>query len=1164
MNKRMIVVASIALAIAIAGIVVFESTDSTADAENQITVSCNHGYVINIETGQEYVGGEYTGDLSLKFVPNNGYEFVEWVVEGNANYKSERDCITISDVNGELRLSAYVRNYSFSSSLLNVIDIPELPVPGDSITLNWSFSSSNLDTTKDPWVGSPSVPLIVEDKAYIHAGNYLYCLDTSSGKILHSVSSPVASNTFYYYISYGNGIIFDTIGHKAYDLDLTFLFNIPSALRSAIYYDGYFYGCLSSSSGYQLYRATADPDDGLVDGVKVNLFSNKTSYNVWAQYGQFSSFYIKNGWIFFLEAQVLSGQRSLTAVNIETEEHVSLDLRPAIDGMNWDDGWLTEYNDYFYVTAYAAGLFGGVSQELHDKHSCIVWAKFDFDNGQFETLHCKDITSPSGSTFQGIASQFVVYKGRGYVNVRALGTDTLGGSDDRGTCLISFDIGEDGEPMEKYSCPSSMSHGGLVLNTAHEDEGKLYLYLIPYNPERSVYVFTDVFDGSEWKLSSTKYRFVTDPVHNQYCSQAIRAGPNGELIFYQDSGWIDCYVPQYKFKGTIIVSDEDCATVTSGYGLDIADVFECQYPQVNISEGFASLGGTAYSIYALNEITLSWEQLSNLDVTKYTGQTYDRGNIITHYRYLLLLKDGSARHFYDQPSANPGWYYFSDGEYVKCTLFDSESLDAADGQYLMYLSAKPNVDEVIKRNVTVNRESTISLDLQSESDIQINVRDKTVVSVVCDGGVLKVTGLKESSTLVIVSVDGKWYEITITVLPKVTVDGGITTIDSQTEQVLDDGTTVITKSVTEKEEGRQTVNESIVKKDGDGNIIETILLEETINDSGDMDEHGNPVKVTERSELVKDGENNSIKDTLLREEKLVLTENNGSMRVIVTTSTLDNLTHVKTIVSETTTSYGSYTVTDRTTKVYEGSNINPVSTNSEFSVVDRSDKSDISVDGSKATIVLSDSSSPNISFVLDILAQSSKSITVVSDTIIDGAALEAISDAGAVLTLSSDTSFIEMDSATLKNLVGKGDLSLTISDSVGAMTPKQTSAAGDAKVFSIDLKCGDVEQHDFGKFTLTIACDITLQDGKELKVWRIDEDGKKAYSTNMTYSEGKVSFDADHLSIYAIGYESESSGSGDGKSDNGGGNGNTLMFAGIGAIAVLALMGAVFMMRRRH
>ena len=43
-------------------------------------------------------------------------------------------------------------------------------------------------------------------------------------------------------------------------------------------------------------------------------------------------------------------------------------------------------------------------------------------------------------------------------------------------------------------------------------------------------------------------------------------------------------------------------------------------------------------------------------------------------------------------------------------------------------------------------------------------------------------------------------------------------------------------------------------------------------------------------------------------------------------------------------------------------------------------------------------------------------------------------------------------------------------------------AAGNAKVFSVDLKCGDVEQHDFGKFTLTIACDITLQDGKTITV----------------------------------------------------------------------------------
>ncbi|MBP5735436.1 MAG: hypothetical protein J6W53_06450 [Candidatus Methanomethylophilaceae archaeon] len=1162
MNKWRVAIVLAITAVAI--IVTFSgSFDSDADAPNQITISCDHGHIIDVSSGQEYSGAEFTNSITLQFKPNNGYEFVDWVVEGDAEYICVRDRITITDVNGNVRLSVQARNYSFSSSLLNTIDIPELPVPGDSITLGWSFSSSNLDTTKDPWVGSPSVPLIVEDRVYIHAGNYLYCLDSSSGKILHSVSSPVVSNTFYYYISYGNGVIFDTIGHKAYDLELNFLFNIPSNLRSAVYYDGYFYGCVNSTSGYQLYRATADPDNGLVDGVKVNQFKNTTSYNIWAQYGQFSSFYIKNGWIFFLEGQTLTGQRSLTAVNIETEEHDTLDLNSVIGGMYWDDGWLTEYNDYFYVTAYAAGLFGGVSQELHDKHSCIAWAKFDFENGLFETVHCKDIRSPSGSTFQGIASQFVVYKGHGYVNVRALGTDTLGGSDDTGTCLISFDIGIGGEPFEKYACPSSMSHGGLVLNTAHENEGKLYLYLIPYNPERSVYIFTDSFDGSEWKLNSTRYRFETDPIHNQYCSQAIRAGPNGELIFYQDSGWIDCYVPQSKFKGTILVVDDDCATSVSGYGSDIADVMGGLYPQATASDGTISLGGKNYYIYALNEITLSWEQLQNLNVTQYTGQTYDRGNIITHYRYLLLLKDGSVKHFYDHLSDDAGWYYYYDDEYKKCVLYDSESLDDADGQYLMYLSSKPTVNEVIKRNISVNRESTDSLNIQSEPDVQINIRDKTVASVTDEGGTLKITGLKESSTAIVISVGDKRYEISVTVLPKVTVVGDTTVIESHTETVSVDGITIVTDSNTERAGSIQTVNETIVKRNSNGDVIEIVEVTETTDENGDVDEYGNPVKVTERTEIVKDGENNVVTDISVREERLVRTETNGSITVIVVSSQLDNSTTQNTITTEKTTTYGSYSMSEHKVEIYSGNSNEPIPVSSDYVVTDRSGKSTISVEDENATITLSDGSSPNIAFILEMLVQSQKAIAIKSNEMIDGAALEAISDAGAVLSLSTGVSVLEMNSDTIKNLVGKGDVSLTVSDTVGNLSPKQQSAAGDAKMFSIVLRCGDVEQHDFGTFTMSIACDIEIQDGKELKVWRIDDFGKKAYASNVTYSNGIVSFDGDHLSIYAIGYESGSSE--DGSDGGSGGEGsNILLFGGIGAVAVLVLLGGVMILRRRH
>lgn len=1160
MKTKMIIAASIIAAVVIAGCILLDSSDSDA-ARNQITVSCDHGYIIDSTTGQEYNGGDFTDKLSLRFVPNNGFEFVEWVVKGNAVYTEKLDSIEITQVNGEITLSAYVRNYSLSTTLFNTIDIDDLPVPGDSLTLNWSFSSSNLDTTKDPWVGSPSVPLIVGNCVYIHAGNYLYCLDSASGKILHSVYSPVVLNTFYYYISYGNGIIFDTIGHKAYDLELNYLFDIPSNLKSAYYCDGYFYGCLRVDNGYQLYRATADVNNGLVNNVKVNIFNNKTVYNTWAQYGQFSSFYIKNGWIFFLEAETRTGQRALTAVNIETEEHETVDLVPAVGNMYWDDGWLTEYDDYFYVTAYSAGLFGGVSNELKDKYSRIAWVKFDFGKGKFETLNWEEIKSPSGSKFQGIASQLVVYKGRGYVNVRSLGTDTLGGSNDAGTCLISFDIGPGGKPLERYACSSVMSHGGLVLNTAHEDEGKLYLYLIPYNPMSRIYVFTDVYDGTEWKLESSPYRFVTDDEHNQYCSQGIRAGPNGEMIFYQDSGWIDCYIPQSKFKGTVIVSDGESATVSSGYGKDIGDVFNRLYPQAKITDGGVSLGGETYQIYVLNEVGLAWNRLSNFDVSKYTDETSDRGKIFTHYRYLIFLKDGSSKNFYDQPGAEKGWYYLKDDGYKKCVLFDSDSLDDADGQYLVYLTEKSDVSNVIKRNVSVNRGSVVSLDIESKPGVDIRIRDKSVASVTEDGGVLKVEGLKESSTVLVITTDGKVYEISVSVQPKVTVNGDTTTIESFTEQVTEDGNILITNSTVEKIPGRQTENKTVVKKDKDGTVLETTTVHETIDDNGDTDENGNPVKVTERTIAVTDNNNEKIEDTVVREEKTVVSNSNGSATVTTVTSVIDRISKTNTITTKSEISYGPYSVIEKRIESFEGNNAEPSNSSYDYEVRDASEKSEIILDGNETKIVLRDKSSSSISFLLDMLAQPSKQIVVQSGSVIDGDAMTALSDAGAVLIISSNSSSMEIRSETIANLAGKGDVSLVIADSVGSLTPRQSSAAGDAKVFSIELTCGNDQQHDFGTFRLSLSCVIDIQDGKELKAWRIDDYGKKTYATNVEYHDGIVSFDADHLSIYAVGYESESTNGPDGGSD--GKNGNVVLYAGIGAVAILALVGGVILLRRR-
>lgn len=173
--------------------------------------------------------------------------------------------------------------------------------------------------------------------------------------------------------------------------------------------------------------------------------------------------------------------------------------------------------------------------------------------------------------------------------------------------------------------------------------------------------------------------------------------------------------------------------------------------------------------------------------------------------------------------------------------------------------------------------------------------------------------------------------------------------------------------------------------------------------------------------------------------------------------------------------------------------------------------------------------------------------------------MEAISKTDASLFIYSGTSEITLGSETMKNLVGGGDVSFTVSDARSDMTPLQISAAGDAKVFSIVLKCGESEQHEFGKFTVSLACDLGVQENKELHVWRIDDSGNKTYVDVKSYTDGKVTFEADHLSYYAVGYETVNSESDDSeKADN-----NMILYAGVGLVAVLIILGLAYYVRSK-
>lgn len=1097
------------------------ASGSDAEGGYVLTADIDHGTLTDVSTGKEFSSSTFSGEITLKFEPNRGYEFREWVLSGDCTYHEDGSEITFTELNSDVTVSVKLRYYSTSQELINIVDVDELPVAGDKLVNSWSIESVNLDMTKDMWEGMPCTPLIVDNVVYVRAGGMLYGVDINTGSILYSVRSQGAATEFYHYLSYGNGVIFDTCGYKAYDLELNYLYDIPPSLKFVTYHDGYFFGCEESVQGtttyYTMFKTTLDKDSYLENGVKQNIFTSSDKFRLFAQYGQFGNVQIVGDWFFFLEADRVTGStgyRAITAFNIKTEEHVTCELT-GITGMPWDDGWLTYNNGYFYVTAYVAGLFDGVIEGLKGKHSSIAWVKFDFDKGEFEEPKCQEIKNPAGDTFLGIASGLVIYNGRGYVNVRALGDDTYGGSNDAGSCMIAFDITEDGTPVPVASTPSLMSHGGIVVNIAHEDEGLIYIYMVPYNKQsQAVYVFTDArnADGT-WSLKETYD--VLSPTRFDWCSQAIRAGPNGELVYYVDSGFLDCYVKTESFEMTIILDHGESAEVRSTTGSSLEAAISKLYRGAVIDGGTVTIGDKTYVCYGFNAPsveTCNWEPVSNLSVSKYTGT--DLSAIIEgRYKYAILLESGAEDHFSTWRDANK-WYYFDGTDYVKCILQDTGSMDAVSGKSLIYSDTKPEVDPTDiwtdrPASITVNRGDVLKVALPDGEYAFSYETVSGAVSAEKSGSKLLITGMAEKSDTLTVILNGKSYPISVSVLPKVTVDGDKTVTESVTESQNDDGSTVIKEwsSTVEGSRTEQVSKETVTDRNGDVLTVRTVTTD--TDTKGDYTTGGVPVKVEIVTDVTKDGNGRVISNTESETDTTVI-EGNGYVSTNVLKVVKDKVT-------------GKTTSSDKLQSEYASSRYTVEKTTDE--------------NGNEETtyLVTSKIESTSLSVPMSILSEVKGSLPISLGT------SEIVLSSGAVDTL-----------AEIKN--GNLTFSVTEPDNVSS---KIKYAAEGARLYEVILSCGDTEQHSFGKFTMTVACDTEPQDGKVMKAWRIDDSGKKSYVDVLSAADGKVTFEADHLSYYAVGFEAENSGAGDSENtDNG-----FILYAGIGLVLVLILLGAAFYLR---
>ena len=331
--------------------------------------------------------------------------------------------------------------------------------------------------------------------------------------------------------------------------------------------------------------------------------------------------------------------------------------------------------------------------------------------------------------------------------------------------MIAYNILPDGTPVPSAEAPSSMSHGGIVVNVAHADEGLINIYMLPYNSnDQAVYVFTDELKDGQWKLKSSCSKL--SPTRHDWCSQAIRAGPNGELVYYVDSGYLDCYIKARSFDVTVILDSGTSAQVNTVTGSTLNGAVSSLYKGAVIDGGNVSIGGKTYSAYGMNMPSLevyNWEKITDLSSAKFIGS--DVSAIIEgKYRYLILLENGAADRFSNWDDAN-SWYFYNGQEYSECILADPVSIDSASGRTIVYSETKPVVDPSniwpsCPTTLNVNRNDSVDVALpESEFVFGFEVSAPGALLVSRDGSTMKVTGQLEKNVTLSVILNGRSYPI---------------------------------------------------------------------------------------------------------------------------------------------------------------------------------------------------------------------------------------------------------------------------------------------------------------------------------------------------------------------------------------------------------------------
>ena len=582
-------------------------------------------------------------------LPQDNYEFLYWIIESGSGKDTthSENPLVLDEIDSDTSVVPKLRYFSQSNSLSNIYHL-DTKYEYNAAFEQWGYFSPETrgGSGMSEWTVT-STPLIVDDYIYTYCGNQIYKIQGTTGIVVAQDTIEPLNGVYYRYLGYGGGYIIEFNSGKIFDLDLNQVTSVDKSIRCSFYNNGFFYGMFpSDTAGHSVLKKFFIAEGG--NGVSVRYVDGfNPDVTGWhGIYGTQSAPVFVDGYLYYISATTTnvvnsSGQNTtvpykifLNSIDLETGAKETIDL--GLDYKYIDDGWVTYDGQYLYVTSYVGGLDMGGGEEGTDnssvygeKMSSVTRIAID-SNGHMEKQF--DVNFDE----KGVTSQFVVYNGRGYVNV----------NQNQGFLYV-YDMSTfsaDSKPI--YKNQSVYTHGSIVLNAYNDGTTeKVQIFLIGYELRSNGICVIEDYAGKTTASNPFYYKDGYDIAN--YCSQGVRFLPNGNLVFYQDPGCLVCVGPETTNDYYFFISDGTEARWVKSNGKMPSDALSVSGYALISDDGYTLLQATTdtgksmsgdWNIFALNQQGTQWIKVSN----NYLNNNPSAANYYRFCHYYQIVKSDAV------------------------------------------------------------------------------------------------------------------------------------------------------------------------------------------------------------------------------------------------------------------------------------------------------------------------------------------------------------------------------------------------------------------------------------------------------------------------------------------------------------------------------------------